>query len=710
MKLAAIDFEYNGVTEKKLNLICCSIAAEGETESYWLKGGEQTEALKEKLLSMKDDHIFICHSGEAEGSSFISLGLDPFDFKVIDTLVEYGMLLNHCAEYMYGAQYVDGKVVFLKPPYKLLPGESSGGKKASKSLASACFKVLGKKIDTDHKNYVRSIIIENKLVGKHRDIIIEYCESDVTYLIDLFKKIASTHMQKQGIDKETYTKEALLRGERTFAVTAYIVRKGYPINYEGLRNFSTRVPEIKNSAKEKAAVEVLNTEGFSPYRYHMKERKWKTNLKAIRTWIANSRLKNKWAKTEKGMYSIATEELERFCSDRHSYSNGLLSQLLKVARIDTSVSSMSPTPTKKGGKTLWDYVGSDKRVRPFLNPFGSQSGRWQPSSTSFLLLKTAWIRSAFHPPKDNVVVAIDYSQQEFLLGAVLSGDKAMMDAYLSGDTYLHSAKKAKAVPEDATKESHPLERSAFKAIVLGIGFGKTEHGLAVDLEDFLLRKCNKVFKSNTEKEEWLLEAAREYLDTYKSLYPTYFSWVENSVNKYKKNKFRKLPRGWTMYEDNRNERSVGNFGVQGSGAEILHDALARSIRYGIKEMNDSLAVAPLHDAGYWEVPYDKLEQVLPKLNYFMQEAYLSWVDDLPNISREEVPLIRTDVEVWGDAFGYLGEDKDVHKICDGVYSKKTEIGGVDCLVANIHADERMDVNDFLTWTKYFDKKEDELEF
>ena len=69
------------------------------------------------------------------------------------------------------------------------------------------------------------------------------------------------------------------------------------------------------------------------------------------------------------------------------------------------------------------------------------------------------------------MVYIDWSQQEFGIAAALSGDKLMKEAYASGDPYLTFAKQAKAVPNDATKESHPEERDQYKGCTLAVQYG-----------------------------------------------------------------------------------------------------------------------------------------------------------------------------------------------------------------------------------------------
>jgi hypothetical protein len=57
----------------------------------------------------------------------------------------------------------------------------------------------------------------------------------------------------------------------------------------------------------------------------------------------------------------------------------------------------------------------------------------------------------------------------------------MRAAYESGDCYLTFAKQAGAVPESATKESHPIERESFKSTALAVIFGMEWQSLALRL-------------------------------------------------------------------------------------------------------------------------------------------------------------------------------------------------------------------------------------
>ena len=107
-------------------------------------------------------------------------------------------------------------------------------------------------------------------------------------------------------------------------------------------------------------------------------------------------------------------------------------------------------------------VGADGCNRTILSAFRSRTGRNQPSNTRFIFGPSVWLRGLIKPPPGHGVAYIDWSQQEFGIAAVLSGDLAMQTAYRSGDPYLAFAKQAGAVPADATKRTHGPTRELFK--------------------------------------------------------------------------------------------------------------------------------------------------------------------------------------------------------------------------------------------------------
>ena len=124
-------------------------------------------------------------------------------------------------------------------------------------------------------------------------------------------------------------------------------------------------------------------------------------------------------------------------------------------------------------------IGSDGRNRCLLSPFASKTGRNQPSTSKYIFGPAVWLRSLIKPEKGKVLAYIDYEQQEFMIAAALSQDPEMLNAYATGDPYLAFAKQAKAIPSEATKESHEAIRDLFKQCVLGVQYGMGSENLAL---------------------------------------------------------------------------------------------------------------------------------------------------------------------------------------------------------------------------------------
>jgi hypothetical protein len=101
-------------------------------------------------------------------------------------------------------------------------------------------------------------------------------------------------------------------------------------------------------------------------------------------------------------------------------------------------------------------VGPDGRNRCLLSAFRARTSRNQPSNSHFIFGPSCWLRGLIPPEAGRAVAYVDGEQQEFGIAAALSEDRAMMEAYTSGDPYLTFAKQAAAVPADATRETHPM--------------------------------------------------------------------------------------------------------------------------------------------------------------------------------------------------------------------------------------------------------------
>jgi hypothetical protein len=257
-------------------------------------------------------------------------------------------------------------------------------------------------------------------------------------------------------------------------------------------------------------------------------------------------------------------------------------------------------------------VGSDSRNRCLLSVFRARTGRNQPSNSKFIFGPSAWLRSLIKPGLDRAIAYVDWSQQEFGIAASFSGDTDMQQAYLSGDPYLSFAKQAGAVPEDATKQSHPEERSQFKVCALAVQYGMGQKSLSESLGEPEI-------------------VGRELLRLHRRTYPQFWQWSESAVDHAMLYRHITTVFGWTLHVGpNVNPRSVANFPCQANGAEMLRLACCLATERGIQ------VCAPIHDALLVEGPIDEIGDVVDRTQTAMRDASEIVLDGF---------ALRTDAEI-----------------------------------------------------------------
>lgn len=585
LKLCSIDFEYNSSSEEKLNLVSCSLSADNYKSTLWLhRDKARNESLRNDIIRLhRKGYTFLAWNVMAEARSFYSLGLNPIKFKWIDLYLEYRMLTNHNHNFQYGKQLIKGKKKFTSPPpSKWDMSEEERRKKSydkpEHNLLAAIYKLLGKYIPPEIKDESRDLILSNpqKFTLEEQKKILLYNESDIKYLPLLTDKIFEEYKRLLGNLPPTLIKEMLLRGEYA-ARTAVMESIGYPISYRETKAFSDSVSDILWEIQNE--INQLFPD-IHPFEKDMKKgnrRNFVWKQKKTREWVEKQKHKG-WLLTDKKQLSLSLEAFKEFYDFRHNFpDNNFGAQMVRYLTLKQNLNGFSPNSKN----SLWDYVGSDQRVRPYFGIYGAQSARSQPKATGFLFLKSAWMRGLVKPPKGKVIWGIDYKSQEFLLGALLSNDSNMLSAYKSGDPYLYFAKIAGAVPKDGKKENYKTERDLFKSTTLGISYGMMKNSLAVKLTN------DMGFKVSVRKAEWLI---RKFERAYKE----YTKYRKNIIRLYRKQNYLKLPDGWYLWGDNWNDRSVQNFPIQGLGSCIMRKAVSLAQDSGLK------VIMTLHDALYIE--------------------------------------------------------------------------------------------------------------
>ena len=221
----------------------------------------------------------------------------------------------------------------------------------------------------------------------------------------------------------------------------------------------------------------------------------------------------------------------------------------------------------------------------------------------------AQIRKMFVASPGKVLVDADYSQIELRLLAHISGDKAMQEAFLSGeDFHTVTASRVFGVPLD---EVTPALRSRAKAVNFGIVYGISAFSLAQDIG---------VYPSE----------AKAYMEAYLDKYHGVRDYMKSIVEKAKADGYvdtlfarrRYLPE---LKSANFNMRSFGervalNMPIQGTAADIIKIAMVNVHRRLAEEGLEAKLILQVHDELIVECPDSEAERVKEILTYEMENA------------------------------------------------------------------------------------------
>jgi DNA polymerase I len=242
------------------------------------------------------------------------------------------------------------------------------------------------------------------------------------------------------------------------------------------------------------------------------------------------------------------------------------------------------------------HVGSDGRNRAILGAYGTKTGRNAPSNSKFVFGPAKWIRFLIAPPPGRALIHRDYCQQEVRIAAVLSGDAALLHACESGDVYLGIAQQLGFIREGMNTAELEAVRILFKTVVLGIQYGLGPRSLALRTGVSLFEACEILAR---------LRARFHAFETYAR------SVVDHAGLRLEVS----TPFGWRMRcPSGINPRTVRNFPIQSTAAEVLHVACILAERRGIE------VVAPVHDAIMVETTLDQTEDVSIALDRVMRDA------------------------------------------------------------------------------------------
>ena len=431
--------------------------------------------------------------------------------------------------------------------------------------------------------------------SEERIALINYCMSDVNALTQLLK------VMEPLLDMP----RALLRGRYMKAV-ARIEFNGVPIDIKTLRSLHERWNDIQDELVSRidANYDVYDGRSF--------------RMKRFESWLRRNDIP--WPRLNSGQLDLKDDTFK---------------EMAKVYPIITPLRELRIVLSQMRLSEI--AVGNDGRNRCILSAFRSRTGRNQPSNNNFIFGPAVWLRGLIRPELACGMAYIDWSQQEFGIAAALSQDTLMLEAYKSGDPYLAFAKQAGAVPQDATKKSHRIERELFKACVLAVQYGMGEESLASRIGKPVI-------------------FARELLQRHRSTYRVFWKWSEGVLNYALLHGKLWAAFGWNVNViPNPNPRFLLNFPMQANGAEMLRIACCLAVEWGIK------VCAPIHDALLIEVPLENLDKAISLTQKAMSDASAAVLNgfrlrtDVKVVKHPDRYMDERGEEMWNTIMGILQE-------------------------------------------------------
>jgi len=320
-------------------------------------------------------------------------------------------------------------------------------------------------------------------------------------------------------------------------------------------------------------------------------------------------------KTAGGQRSTRESELEKI-KDLHPIVEDILEYRELQKLLSTYIESMPP------------LLDEDNRLHADFLQAGTTTGRMASANPNLqnIPIRTERgraIRNAFVAPKGCTLVALDYSQIELRIAAILSGDKKLGDIFRSGrDVHQEVAAAVfKVAPENVDAE---MRRRA-KAINFGILYGMGVNSLRASL-------------GTTTAE------AHKFYDDYFSTFSTLAEYLEKTKGFARKNGYtetlfgrrRQFPemKSPLPYVRAQAERMAINAPIQGTQSDIIKLAMVQIDDFLRKDGNDANAhlLLQVHDELVYEMSEERAKDLVPKIKELMEQV-------LPLKEAHNVPVV-----------------------------------------------------------------------
>jgi hypothetical protein len=438
--------------------------------------------------------------------------------------------------------------------------KSGDREKGFYGLAGALRYFCEDEIDTAHKDDMRDRIMQGPpFTADERQLILDYCETDVRALARLVNHIAPTIRSLP---------HAMFRAQVMWP-TACQERRGVPLDLAKHGQLLACWDDIQ--------IDLMRQKDRAYGCYEIEDGKPHWRRERFAKYIQRNNMV--WPRRTDGSYDERDETFREMA--------GRYSQIETLRELRYSLSKLRLNALS---------VGSDGRNRTVLGPYGTKTARHAPSNSRYIFGPAKWLRHLITPPPGRALIHRDYCQQEVRIAAVLSGDAALLHACESGDVYLGIARQLGFIRESMTPSELGSIRSMFKTVVLGIQYGLGPYTLAV-------------------RTGVSLAEAAEILARLRARFRTFEAFAEHAVDRAGLDLEIGTQFDWYMQcPSNINPRTVRNFPIQSSGSEILHVAVVLAERRGIK------VVAPVHDAIMIEADLTDADDAALALDRLMRDA------------------------------------------------------------------------------------------
>jgi DNA polymerase-1 len=310
-------------------------------------------------------------------------------------------------------------------------------------------------------------------------------------------------------------------------------------------------------------------------------------------------LKPKLAKkTAGGQRSTKESELEKL-RDEHP----IIPEILRYRELQKLVSTYIDN--------LPALVGEDGKIHSTLLQTGTTTGRMASRDPNLQNIPARTkegraIRKAFVAEPGYTLVAIDYSQIELRIAAILSGDPNMIDIFKRGED-VHRGVALRVFGVDAEEVTDDMRRQA-KVINFGILYGMGVNALRQNLGGDTTR-----------------QAAQEFLNAYFNTFTRLAEYLEET-----KSSARQLGYTETLFGRRRHfpgisssvpfiraqaERMAINAPIQGTQSDIIRIAMVKIFTYirDLKLTGDVRLLLQVHDELIFEIKDEKLGATVPTI-------------------------------------------------------------------------------------------------